>query len=273
MVWKHLNHPNIVPFKGVTFDPLQLVSEWMPGGELREYVGNNWDTNLIILVRRLLPNFDAVSQPPPSQSLGIAEGLNYLHSSGVIHGDLKGVWIITDSVYPDSRRSQSNIVIDDFGNPRITDFGLATIVRDPNSYVSTSEDQGHTLRWTAPEIFGGEAATRESDVFSFGMVIIEVSEDRSTTSQRPYLLVKIFTGEIPFKRVPTSEVVVRVTSGDRPKRPTHPKFTDPLWELTQSCWRATAQDRPKMEDVLEELLASGFSFQRRASHSHLLLQK
>jgi hypothetical protein len=39
-----------VPFKGVTFDPLQLVSEWMPGGELREYVKEHRDTNLIGLV-------------------------------------------------------------------------------------------------------------------------------------------------------------------------------------------------------------------------------
>ena len=49
-MWKHLNHPNIVPFKGITFDPLQLVSEWVPGGELREYVTNNSQTNPIDLV-------------------------------------------------------------------------------------------------------------------------------------------------------------------------------------------------------------------------------
>ena len=50
VVWKRLDHPNVVPFRGVTFEPLQLISEWMPGGELREYVKNNLDTNLISLV-------------------------------------------------------------------------------------------------------------------------------------------------------------------------------------------------------------------------------
>ena len=94
-MWKHLNHPNIVPFKGVTFDPLQLVSEWMPGGDLREYVKNSRDTNLIILVRSFFTNFNAAPHPSP-QLLGIAQGLAYLHSSGVIHGDLKGVRVITD---------------------------------------------------------------------------------------------------------------------------------------------------------------------------------
>jgi len=52
VVWKRLNHPNIVPFMGVTFEPLQLVSEWMPGGELREYVKKDRDTDLISLVGR-----------------------------------------------------------------------------------------------------------------------------------------------------------------------------------------------------------------------------
>jgi len=54
VVWKHLDHPNIVPFKGVTFEPLQLVSEWMPGGELREYIENNPHADLLGLVSLLI---------------------------------------------------------------------------------------------------------------------------------------------------------------------------------------------------------------------------
>ena len=49
-MWKRLNHPNIVPFKGATFEPLQLVSEWMDLGELREYLKTNYDADLINLV-------------------------------------------------------------------------------------------------------------------------------------------------------------------------------------------------------------------------------
>jgi len=49
-VWKRLNHPNIVPFKGVTFNPLQLISEWIPGGDLPKYVEANQHVNLISLV-------------------------------------------------------------------------------------------------------------------------------------------------------------------------------------------------------------------------------
>ena len=49
-MWGRLNHQNIVPFKGVTFEPLQLVSEWMDCGELREYLRTNHDADLINLV-------------------------------------------------------------------------------------------------------------------------------------------------------------------------------------------------------------------------------
>lgn len=66
-------------------------------------------------------------------------------------------------------------MVDGSGDVRITDFGLATIARDPTSFVSTSENQGQTLRWTAPEALASGLATKESDVFSFGMVMIEVS--------------------------------------------------------------------------------------------------
>jgi serine/threonine protein kinase len=68
-------------------------------------------------------------------------------------------------------------MIDEFGNARITDFGLAKIIRGSDSLASTSEGHGPTLRWTAPEIFEfGNMVSEESDVYSFSMVTIEVGE-------------------------------------------------------------------------------------------------
>ena len=68
-------------------------------------------------------------------------------------------------------------MVDEAGSARITDFGLAKLVRGTNSMPSTSDGQGQSLRWTAPEILErGGAATMESDVYSFGVVVIEVGQ-------------------------------------------------------------------------------------------------
>ena len=53
VVWKHLIHANIVPLLGVTIDPPQLISDWMPGGDLTEYITNHPDTDRISLVSDL----------------------------------------------------------------------------------------------------------------------------------------------------------------------------------------------------------------------------
>ena len=49
-MWKRLKHPNIVGLIGVTRNPLQFVSEWMPNGTLTEYLGDNPGANRIGLV-------------------------------------------------------------------------------------------------------------------------------------------------------------------------------------------------------------------------------
>lgn len=61
--------------------------------------------------------------------------------------------------------------MDGTGRARITDFGL-TVPYDPDQI---SDEKGHTARWTAPEILNEEGShSKEADVFSFAMVMIEV---------------------------------------------------------------------------------------------------
>jgi serine/threonine protein kinase len=86
---KYLEHPNIVPLLGATVDPFELISDWMSGGDLPGYIANNQNADRVSLV----------GTPPTAltealillQLSDVAEGLNYLHSCDVIHGDLKGV--------------------------------------------------------------------------------------------------------------------------------------------------------------------------------------
>ena len=53
VVWKHLAHPNIVPLLGATIDPLQLISDRMPGGSLTEYIRCHPDADRRSLVSDL----------------------------------------------------------------------------------------------------------------------------------------------------------------------------------------------------------------------------
>jgi serine/threonine protein kinase len=50
LIWKRLMHANIVPFIGVTLSPLQIMSEWMPGGELTAYIKYNPHASRVAIV-------------------------------------------------------------------------------------------------------------------------------------------------------------------------------------------------------------------------------
>jgi len=50
VAWKRLTHPNIVPLLAITFTPLQLVSEWIPGGTLPDYIDVHPNADRVELV-------------------------------------------------------------------------------------------------------------------------------------------------------------------------------------------------------------------------------
>ena len=50
VAWKNLAHPNVVPLLGVTADPIQLVSGWMPDVDLTGYIASHPDTDRLNLV-------------------------------------------------------------------------------------------------------------------------------------------------------------------------------------------------------------------------------
>ena len=51
IMWKRLSHPNIVPLLGITFTPFQLISNWMSGGDLPDYIKKNPYADRLKLVR------------------------------------------------------------------------------------------------------------------------------------------------------------------------------------------------------------------------------
>ena len=144
---------------------------------------------------------------------------------------------------------QSSVLVDATGNARITDFGLATITQDLESVRKASAECGNNVRWIAPEILDGRGTySKEADIFSFGMLTIEVRYSYSIQDQhfipKRHSPEKVFTGAVPFSDKPPRAAVLAIISGGRPPRPTHLALTDSFWALTQQCWDQKAHQRP-----------------------------
>ncbi|KAF7974160.1 hypothetical protein HWV62_13277 [Athelia sp. TMB] len=147
--WKTLEHNNIMPCLGVTYDFGLIASVVMPlcpEGDINDYVRDHPHANRLNLLTQ------------------VASGVVYLHSRGVVHGKICG----------------KNIVVAPNGCPLITDAGLAQVIRSQEGifpWATPSE----SLRWQAPETFGpdlDDAYTASSDVWSLAMTILEVMSGR-----------------------------------------------------------------------------------------------
>ncbi|THU53638.1 hypothetical protein C4D60_Mb10t16550 [Musa balbisiana] len=150
-----LHHPNLVNLIGYCADGDQrlLVYEYMPLGSLEDHLHDlspdkkrlDWNTRMKI-------------------AAGAAKGLEYLHdkaSPPVIYRDLKC----------------SNILLDEGYHPKLSDFGLAKLgpVGD-NTHVSTRV-MG-TYGYCAPEYAMTGQLTIKSDIYSFGVVLLEIITGR-----------------------------------------------------------------------------------------------
>ncbi|XP_010048215.2 probable L-type lectin-domain containing receptor kinase S.5 [Eucalyptus grandis] len=139
-----MRHKNIVQLQGWCHEgeQLLLVYQYMANGSLDRFIGKlslNWETRYEILT-------------------GIASALLYLHEecgNPVVHRDIK----------------PNNVMLDANYNAYLGDFGLARLIQ---SDASSTTMLAGTPGYLAPEVAYLGKATPESDVYSFGMVVLEV---------------------------------------------------------------------------------------------------
>ena len=151
-----------------------------------------------------------------------------------------------------------NILVDNDGHARLTDFGSSFIYEGTSNPCSS----GGAIRWQAPELIDPERfnsafdiPTPQSDVFSFACVVIEVGEQIFTETTCLSFL-QLYTGNPPFIDLTENHVCERYLLGSRPPRPAPPceeEMSDALWSLTQSCWAHRPCDRPSAHDVTDAL--------------------
>ncbi|KAF7012679.1 hypothetical protein CFC21_026845 [Triticum aestivum] len=180
-----------------------LCFEYLPKGSLDLYLNDahrEWDTCYKIIK-------------------GICHGLQYLHDNRIIHLDLK----------------PANILLDNDMVPKITDFGLSRCLDENQSQVLTKNISG-TTGYLAPERYEGSGITRSGDLYSLGIIIME-----------------ILTGQ---KGHQTSEDVLESWS-DRLERSQQDTLYEQIrvcYEIALNCIQFNPKDRPaSARDMIDRL--------------------
>ena len=168
-------------------------------------------------------------------ALGMARGLAYLHhgcNPRIIHGDV----------------SSTNILLDTEFQPYLSDFGLAKLVSPNDTHVTVTV--GGTFGYVAPEFAKSGKATEKVDVYSYGVILLELLSGRRAVDESmpdDYTNLAAWVRDL-HGRGSAIEIV------DQSLRDSVSGVElDLLLEVACHCISLNPQDRPQMNKVVETL--------------------
>jgi serine/threonine-protein kinase len=208
-----LAHPNIVQVYDAgeaEFDGREtsyIVMEYIPGGDLKGLINS----------RGRLPGAELAR-------LGeeVCAGLAHAHKRGVIHRDIK----------------PHNILLDENGHAKVTDFGIARALDEATQATSTGAYLGTAL-YSSPEQLQGQKATPKSDVYSLGATLYQAA-----------------TGVPPFSGSSPLEIASQhVSKTPVPCRQRGADVSKDLEALILACLAKNPDERPTAEGMRSRLEA------------------
>ncbi|XP_059448027.1 proline-rich receptor-like protein kinase PERK13 [Corylus avellana] len=227
-----VHHRHLVSLVGYCISEHQrlLIYEFVPNKTLEHHLHGNG-----------MPVLDWTKRM--KIALGSAKGLAYLHEDchpKIIHRDIKS----------------ANILLDDVFEAQVADFGLAKLANDTHTHVSTRV-MG-TFGYLAPEYASSGKLTDRSDVFSFGVVLLELLTGRKPVDAtqplgdeslvewaRPHLIRALETGDFGELVDPRLEKHYVESEMFR------------MIESAAACVRHSAPKRPRMAQVVRALDSEG----------------
>ena len=147
-------------------------------------------------------------------------GLEYLHSKGVVHSDLKG----------------ANVLFDSEGNVKLADFGASKFIPNLPAVSASASEMCNSVKgsfyWMAPEMLMEKGHGRKIDIWSLGCIMIEMA-----TASHPWPYVKTFP-----------DLIVAISKQETPPIPEHLSAT--AKDFVMQCLQYDKKLRPRPKVLL-----------------------
>ncbi|XP_042016198.1 probable leucine-rich repeat receptor-like protein kinase IMK3, partial [Salvia splendens] len=220
-----IRHPNILALRAYYIGPKGeklLVYDYMPSGSLASFLHARGLETTIPWPRRM------------NIAIGITRGLCYLHSeANNIHGNL----------------TATNVLLDENTDPKIADVGLSRLMMSPATIANVVATAG-SLGYSAPELSKLKNATTKTDVFSLGVIVLELLTGKSPSEAKDGIDLPQWVASI-VKEEWTNEVfdveLMKDASSD-----VGDELLNTL-KLALHCVDPSPAARPEAEQVLQKL--------------------